>query len=143
MSEIDELKVKELLIRYRNLLNDLHKTGVIRTSKVVSDYGEYVVCKLLNLNRSDSKVQKGFDAIDSDGVKYEIKARKETSWHTPNLFRVTKKQLETSDFIIYIEFDDNWEIKKLLKIPSSDLTPNKYKQVHITKERVRKYSITF
>ena len=142
-NEIEELRVKELLMQYRNLLNELHETGVVRTSKVVSDYGEYVVCKLLNLSRSDSKVQKGFDAVGSDGLKYEIKARKETSWHIPRLFRVTKKQLETSDYIIYIEFDDFWEVKKLLKLPSGDLIPNPYKQVHITKERIEKYSIPF
>ena len=140
---VDEKEVKKLLMQYRDILIELRETGILRSSKVVADYGEYVVCKLLNLNRSDSAVNKGFDAVGPDGLKYEIKARKESSWHKPSLFRVTKKQLETSDYIIYIEFDDTWEIKRLLKIPSGDLTPNQYKQVHITKERREKYSIPF
>lgn len=122
-------------------MTKLNELGVIRSGKIVSEYGEYIVCKKLRLKQPRSSVNKGYDAIDNTGLKYEIKSRWATPWNKPTLFPISKNQLKTSDFIIYIEFDNNWNMVKLLKIPSNKVKPNIYNRVHITKSLVEKYSI--
>lgn len=134
-------EVEELLFRYRDIVTKLRKLGVTRSGRVVSDYGEYVVCKKLGLKRADSSVNKGYDAIDDKGLKYEIKSRKATAWNKPTLFKITEKQLENSNFVVVIEFDNDWNIVKLLKIPTKEVKPNVHMSVQLSKNLVERYSI--
>ena len=137
----DQDKVKKLLLKYRDIINELRQLGVIRTGKVVSDYGEFMAAKLLGLELVASSSNKGFDATDKKGVKYEIKSRKATSWNKPTIFPVKQEQLETANFLIYVEFDDSWNLVKLLKLPCKEVKSNKYNRVILTKDLVSKYTI--
>lgn len=137
---MSEEEVKELLLQYTNLVTRLRELGIIRSGRVVSDYGEYVVCNKLGLKRADSSVNKGYDAVDEGGLKYEIKSRKATAWNKPTLFPVKETQVKNSDFFIVIVFDNNWNIVKLLKIPTNELDPN-VRRVHLSKGLVEKFSI--
>lgn len=134
-------KAKKLLLQYRNIINKLRDMDVIRTGKVVSDYGEYVACKKFKLKRAQSTVNKGFDAVDKRGKKYEIKTRKATAWNKPGIFPVKKSQLKIADFLIYVEFDDDWNIVILLKIPTKKVKPNVHNRVVINKTLIEKYSV--
>jgi len=138
---MDDKEAKNLLSQYSNIIRMLRELGVIRSGKVVSDYGEYIVCKKLGLKLVDSPVNKGYDAVDDNGVKFEIKSRKATAWNKPTIFPIKKEQLENFDFVIYVEFDDDWNIVKLLKIPSNEVRPNKYNRVPLTKSLVSRFSI--
>lgn len=133
-------KIKKLLLNYRDILNQLRNLGGIRTGKVVGDYGEYIASKKLNLELQKS-TNKGYDAIDSAGKKYEIKSRKATHYNKPGVFRVKEEQLQSSDFLIYVEFDDVWNLFRLLKIPTSNVISNKHGNVSVNKELVEKFSI--
>jgi len=139
---MDTKEVKRLLLQYRDIVAILKDGGIIQSSDVVSGYGEYVACKKLNLKRAASPVEKGYDATDKlTGKKYEIKSRKATAWNKPTLFGVSQKQIQLSDYVIYIEFNNDWEVEKLLKIPTNELNPNKYNRVPITIPLVKKYDI--
>jgi len=133
-------EIKKLLISYRDIQNQLRDAGVTRTGKVVGDYGEYIASKKLDL-KLEKSTNKGYDAIDSNGRKYEIKTRKATHYNRPTIFPVKKEQLQSSDFLIYVEFDDDWDLAKLLKIPTSEVIYNKYDRVVINKTLVEKFSI--
>lgn len=138
--ELKDDKIKKLLINYRDILNQLRDVGGIRTGKVVGDYGEYIASKKLNL-KLEKSTNKGYDAVDSAGKKYEIKTRKATHYNKPGIFPVKKEQLQSSDFLIYVEFDDDWDLSKLLKIPTSQVTYNKHDRVSVNKSLVEKFSI--
>lgn len=135
------VEVTRLLLEYRNIVSSLRDLGVIRTSKVVGEIGEYIVCDKLNLNRNKSSGNKGYDATDDEGNKYEIKTRKATSWNKPNMFPVKQLQLETADFLLYAELDDFWDLIKLLRIPIKQVKPNKHNRVVLNKELIQRYSI--
>ena len=142
MYDIDEEEVKALLLQYKDIVTKLKDIGITQSSNVVSGYGEYVVCKRLDLERADSPVKKGYDATDlANGDKYEIKSRKATAWTKPKVFGISQKQIQISDYVIYIEFNNNWDVEKLLKIPTDELDPNKYNRVHINIPLVEKYDI--
>lgn len=134
-------EVKKLLIEYRDIINKLRSMGILKTTKVVSDYGEYIASKKLNLKRATSSSNKGFDATDEQGKKYEIKTRKATDWNKPTIFPINEEQLKSADFIIYVEFDDDWNLVKLLKIPTSEVQYNKHNRVVLNKELVQKFTV--
>lgn len=134
-------KIKKLLIQYRDVVTELREMKITRTGKVVSDYGEYIACKKFKLKRAESAVNKGYDATDKIGKKYEIKTRKATPWNKPTVFPVKKSQLKTADFLIYVEFDNDWNVVRLLKIPTSKVKHNKNNRVIITKALVNEFDI--
>lgn len=138
---MDDKIIKRLLNKYTNIIERLRGAGVIRTGKVVADYGEYIVSKKLNLTLADSSINKGYDAVDTKRRKYEIKTRKATAWNKPTISPVNSCQVSIADFLIYIEFDNKWNITKLLKIPVKKLTINKYKRIQISRDLVKKFSI--
>lgn len=141
MNTSKDRKIKKLLIEYRDIITKLNQLGVIRTGKVVSDYGEYIVSQKLGLKLMSSAVNKGYDAIDKQGKKYEIKTRKSTAWNKATIFPVKKEQLETADFLIYVGFDDNWDVTQLLKIPTKEVKYNIHNRVVLNKELIKQYSI--
>jgi hypothetical protein len=114
---------------------------VIRTGKVVADYGEYVASKKIDLTLAKSSGNKGYDAVDAKGNKYEVKTRKATAWNNPTIFPVSPDQLSTVKFLIYVEFDNKWNLIRLLKIPTKNLLAQKYNRIHISKDLVKKFSI--
>ena len=140
---MDDKKIKKLLTKYTQVIEELKKANVIRSGKVVADYGEYVASKKLNLKLAESPVNKGYDALDKKGIKYEIKTRKATSWNTPNIFPVKQQQLSVIDFLIYVEFDNEWNLVKMLKIPSKKLERliNIHNRVVVSQELVRTFNI--
>jgi len=134
-------EIKKILNKYTRIIERLRENKIIRTGKIVADYGEYIASKKLNLKLASSSVNKGYDAVDTKGRKYEIKTRKATAWNNPTIFPVSPFQVSIVDFLIYIEFDNKWNITRLLKIPAKKLTINKYNRVPISRDLVKKFSI--
>jgi len=134
-------QIKALLRKYTEIISTLRTEGVIKTSKVVADYGEWLVAQKLNLQLVDSPINKGFDALDNKGEKYEIKTRKETAWNSPKNSPVSAAKIQNADFLICVELDNDWNIKYILKIPSKEVKPNKHSKLAISKGLKSKYSI--
>ena len=140
-TNINDDDVKKLLVDYSAIILNLKKRGVLRTNRLVSDVGSFFVCKRLGLDRVSNPVELGYDALDDKGLKYLIKARKIPSGVKPDVFTVFENQLKSVDFFVYVEFDDMWDMVRLLKIPSNKVIPNLYNRVRITKDFVENFSI--
>jgi hypothetical protein len=137
----DDEEVKKLLSDYSNIILKLKRLGVLKTSRILSDVGAYFVCNKMGLTRVSNPLDMSYDAVDDKGLKYDIKTRKVTTANKSTVFTVMEGQLIHSDFLIYVEFDNLWNIVKLLKIPSNKVKPNLYNRVRITKDLVEKYSV--
>jgi|APSaa5957512535_1039671.scaffolds.fasta_scaffold62192_3 hypothetical protein len=131
-------EIKKLLLQYNDILKKLRNADVIRTSKLVGEYGEYVTVNKLCLDLVKSG-NKGYDAIDTKGKKYEIKSRKEMPYNKPNNFPIREKQLESADFLIGVYFDVDWNLSKLYKIPKSKVIIKNNKV--IINKALEKYNI--
>jgi uncharacterized protein (UPF0248 family) len=60
----------------------------------------------------------GFDAVDLDGAKYQIKCRRLTKKSTSiQLSAIRNLQIKDFDFLIVILFNEKIEIHRVLKIP--------------------------
>lgn len=139
--KITDKEIKSLLNEYSCIIEKLRKNKVIKTGKVVADYGEYIASKKLNLKLETNSVNKGYDAKDAKGRKYEIKARKATKWNHPSVFPIKLSQLSVVNFLIYVEFDNKWDVIKLLKIPAKNVKMNRYNMIYVSKRLIEKFSI--
>jgi len=61
---MEETNVRKLLRKYTEIIEILRDEGIVKTSKVVADYGEWLVAQKLNLQLVDNPNNKGFDAFD-------------------------------------------------------------------------------
>ena len=134
-----------MLNRYSNIIEKLKDAGIIKTAKVVGDYGEYIASKKLHLELMDSPQNKGYDAKDLNGKKYEIKTRKATKTNFPKSnntmnFSIKSKQLSKIDFLVYVEFTKDWNIKHLLKIPKEEVDRGKEGRVLLDNDSIEKNS---
>lgn len=94
----------------------LTMAGILRTNRdIISDYGEWLAANILNLKLVKSGVQKGYDAFDRNGKRYEIKTRAKTGGRPAFHFR----QIEPKefDYAVFVEFDLQLNIKTLSRVP--------------------------
>jgi len=70
------MKIRPELKLIADSLKSLKTDSIIRTKNLVGDLGEYYCSQLLNLILNQNVVEKGYDAIDNNGKKVEIKTRR-------------------------------------------------------------------
>lgn len=69
----------ELMRSYCALMAELRRRGVVRSSNnPIADYTESLVARSLNLTL-ESKSNAGYDGVDAEGVRYQIKGRRLTA----------------------------------------------------------------
>ncbi len=108
----------ELLSLHSEILTQLRSRGVIRTkNNPVGDYAEWLVSKALGMTLL-SNSSAGADAIDTDGKKVQIKARRVTS-DKPSRQLSALRNYEAADFdyLIAVIFDETYNILDAYKIP--------------------------
>lgn len=120
---------KQILTR-KGLLKDfaccsdkLFTLGVIRTDSFTGEIGEFVASRYFNL-RLAGKSTEAYDAKCSKGYKYQIKSR----IITKNSFNYCISNLKCLefDFLIVIYFDIYYNLLSILKIPSKEISAEKY-----------------
>ena len=109
---------KELLCLFGSILDELQSRGIVRTSNnPVSDYTEWLVSTRLRMKLAGNS-EKGFDATDDKGVRYEIKARRVTPENpSRQLSAIRNLDRKHFDFLVAVVYDKKFEIILALKIP--------------------------
>ena len=115
---LTESEAKELLRKYRAILDLLRDSEVIRTeNNPVGDYAEWLVKRRLNL-KLEGNSRAEYDALGTDGVRYQIKARRLTKANKSTQLGVFRNlELQGFDQLIVVLFDANFEIHKVFRIP--------------------------
>jgi hypothetical protein len=99
--------------------NQLTRLGVLRSGRAVqSDFAEWIASTALGLRLSSNAVQESYDATDSHGRKYQIKARVTSSLEASTSFDFRKKP-RGFDFLVSIFFDGQYGVLGVAKIPCS------------------------
>ena len=82
MTNIAKLPTSDLLALYANIINELRSRGFTRSeNSPVGDLAEYLFCKAFNWERAGNS-KANLDAVDSQGKRYQIKARRLTHRNT-------------------------------------------------------------
>ena len=81
------------------------------------DYAEWLVSTKLGLALEKNSA-KGFDAIDSQGRRYQIKGRRITNKNKSTQLGVIRNlDSKYFDFLVAVIFDANWQVCYAAKIP--------------------------
>lgn len=116
--DVTTLSTPELLTAFGDVLEELKSRGIVRSrNNPVADYSEWIVSKALSLSLQ-SNSNKGFDAVDSLGVRYQIKGRR---LHPSNPSRQLSviRSLDSNgfDFLVGVLFNEDFLITEAYKIP--------------------------
>ena len=108
----------ELLAAYSELMEELRQRAIIRTSNnPVEDYAEKVAVERLRLKQV-GKEEKGFDAVDAQGYRYQIKGRRITKHNPSRQLSVIRNLSERLfDYLIAVIFEESFEVKEIWEIP--------------------------
>lgn len=112
------MEAYSLLKLYAELMEELRDKGLIRTSNnPVADYAEKVAVERLKLHRSP-KEERGYDATDSKGKKYQIKGRRTTRHNQSRQLGVIRNlDQKLFDYLVAVIFNEQFETKEIWKIP--------------------------
>ena len=118
--DLHSMKDPELLKLYAELMGELRRREVIRTSNnPVADYAEKIVVDRLKLKRA-SKEAKGYDATDQEKKKYQIKGRRITNYNKSRQLSVIRNlRNDLFDYIVAVIFDEVFNVLEMWKIPRS------------------------
>lgn len=110
--------VRELLNLHGDILKELRRRKIVRTSNnPVGDYTEWLVSKGLGLDLATNSAA-GYDGIDSEGLRIQIKGRRTTSENPSRQLGVIRN-LEKKDFdqLAAVVFDEQYEVLDAVLIP--------------------------
>lgn len=135
MNQLPELKI------IAEALESLKAKKIIRTKNLVGDLGEYYCKEFFGFTLEENAVNKGFDAIDKEGKKVEIKTRRTPEGKSKVIFRSFE-----FDYCVYVELNEFYEPIQFLKIEVNELVNNierNYKRLSVSKIRKVKSETVF
>jgi hypothetical protein len=118
MKDLVDLKTIELLRLYTDLLKELTNRGIVRsTNNPVAGVAEYLVVRALGLERAPQST-KGYNAVDDEKLKYEIKSRRLTE-KNPSRMLSAIRECESGhfDFLVGVLFNEDFSLYKACLIP--------------------------
>lgn len=116
--DLRKLTNKKLLRLQASITNELLKREVVRTkNNPLGDYAEWLVAKALGLTlETNSKA--GYDGIDSEGLRVQIKGRRITSGNkSRQLSAIRKYDKKDFDVLAAVIFDEYFEVMEAYLIP--------------------------
>ena len=156
---LNELKDKEIVTLYSDIIIELKKRKIIRTKNLLGDLGEYLAidyyCNtpgLTNLQVAPAGTQ-NIDAISRKGERYSIKS---TSGNLTSVFyglndpESTEEERQKFEYVIIVLFTDDFKLKKILEVPwTLFLTHKRWHKtmrgwnISITKKLIREATVVF
>ena len=121
MKDLEQMTEIELLQTHGAVIEELLRRGVVETrNNPIGDYTEWLVRRRLRLTKA-AKNEKGFDAIDADRIRYQIKGRRDEG----NAVQFSAiRNLDAQDFeiVIAVVFNNDYAIRLAVAIPH-DVVP--------------------
>jgi hypothetical protein len=116
VKDLEQMSAVELLQTHGAVIDELRRRGVVKTrNNPIGDYTEWLVCQRLGLEmQANSKA--AFDAVDVEGVRYQIKGRREqkTSVQFSSIRNLAERGF---DHVIAVAFNFDYSIRFAVKIP--------------------------
>lgn len=121
MTNRETMSVTELLQAHGAVIEELLRRKVVRTrNNPIGDYTEWLVCNRLALEmQRNSKAS--FDAVDSAGLRYQIKGRR-SDGRRVQFSAVRNLHQRGFDFVIAVAFAQNYSIRFALKLTHAAVT---------------------
>lgn len=117
---IRQASVGQLLMLYGEVMDELRSRGVVRTgNSPVGDYAELLFSRAFGWEL-ESNSASGHDAVDSAGMRYQIKARRlGTSNASRQLSAIRRLEDQSFDYLAAVLFDPIFKVTRAIILPHS------------------------
>ncbi len=131
-ASLSMMRNHEIFSLFAEIIEELSRRGVTRSkNNPVGDYAEHLVCKAFALTPAE-KSTKGYDATDSAGKKYEIKARRKGTRSNPTRFSAIRDlQHRQFDFLVAVLFSQEFTVMRAALIPYDLILKLTFRQEHV------------
>jgi hypothetical protein len=112
------IEAERLICRYVEAREALKDLGVISTERnLEGDYAEWVVSRMLDLDLSESAVQKGIDGRDPRGKTYQIKSRRVGELSSARTSFDMRDPSFPFDYLVAVFFSPAFEVLGVIRVP--------------------------
>lgn len=100
-------KVRTAINRFAKAYEQLEENKIIRSRRIVGDIGEFYACRRLNLHLCTNRNEKGYDADNKQGLRFEIKTRRvyESGRRSSKTRRINNLVGKDADYLIVVTID--------------------------------------
>lgn len=115
---ITDLSDRDVLILWTNAMTELRRRGILRSDNTpTGDYAEWIVSRALGLTLQGNS-SAGYDAISSDGIRYQIKARRLSNARTQRqLSAIRNLDNDPFDYLIIVLFSPEFDVMECWQVP--------------------------
>lgn len=109
--DLGVLSDEELFAHWAQVMRALRVRGLVRSSNnPIADYAERLVATRLNLSLAGRSAA-GYDAVDGDGVRYQIKARRVTPENSSRQMSALRSlDADPFDYLIAVLFTESLQL---------------------------------
>lgn len=109
---------RDLFSIWVSTMEELRRRNILRSDNTpTGDYAEWLVSQALGLSLQRN-AQAGYDAVDSAGIRYQIKARRlATAKTSRQLSALRRLHDDPFDFLIAVLFGPTFEVVECWQIP--------------------------
>jgi len=117
-NNLKNMNEQALLQLYSDLMEELRNRELIRSSNnPVADYAEKVAVECMDLIRA-RKEDKGYDALDRQKKRYQVKGRRLTRHNSSRQLGVIRNLDEKLfDYLIAVIFNEDFSVNEIWKVP--------------------------
>lgn len=113
----EEQSTADLLKMHASIMEELRNRNVLRSANnPTGDLAEYLFCAAFGWDQASNSV-KGLDAVDAEGIRYQIKGRR-VHRRNPSRQLSAIRDLEGFDVLAVVLFDDDYNILRAGLIPA-------------------------
>lgn len=129
MASISTMKARDLLRLQVEIFDEMRSRKIIRTNNLMTgDLGEYLFCKSFGW-KQETNSQKAYDALDADGNRIQIKARRLNKFNSSRQLSAIRS-LGGFDLLACVIFDHGYSVFRAALIPSKIVANNSSFQAH-------------
>ncbi|NLI36933.1 MAG: hypothetical protein GX416_10535 [Bacteroidales bacterium] len=131
---MDNFAFQHCLEEFADCSDKLFELKVIRADNFTGEIGEYIVSRYFNLELAQ-RSNEAYDAIDSNGYKYQIKS-KIRSGNNYN-YHINGLKYDQFDFLVVVYFDEYYTPILILRIPAKEIHD---KVLNINESHIHSYN---
>lgn len=132
--DLSEARPAELFSLYASILNELRRRRIIRsTNNPAADYAEHLVSKALGLKVA-GKSNAGYDAVGSNGNRYQIKSRRITRHNRSrqlSFMRGLEEGRRPFDYLAGVLLEEDFSVLRACVIPLEVVKQNSTHVAHV------------
>jgi hypothetical protein len=136
MTDLADHTPRDLLRLHAGISDELRRRGLVRSANnPVGDFAEYLFCRAFGWQQAGSS-EKGYDARDAVGLRYQIKARRLHQHNSSRQLSALRRMADRPfDILAAVLFTADFDVSRAAMIPISVVLARTTNSAHTNSDR--------